>query len=359
MQILHLGQGLVSAFFVGITCILSLALASDSDNVPMSRELIVLNWAEYMDPELLEKFEQQYGVKVREIYFESDDFRDEMMLDAMAEGYDIVLVNGLMMDIYRQQGWLAPLDPKKIPNLKLINQRWRTSYPGVEDYGIPYAWGTLGIGYRKDLLGREITSWLEFFRPDKDLQNKIGLMRSSRDLMGMALKALGYSANSSDSQEIKAAEKLLLGLKPYVHNFSYISVDEDSSLIKGDIIASMMYSGDALMLKDHFDNIDYVLPEEGGNLWVDYWVVLSSSGNKDLAWSFLNFMNEPANAAQAAQYIFYASPNDGAEKLLPEEFLENTFIYPDEKSLEKSEFYRALPARIEKKSNQSYTRFVE
>jgi len=359
MHVLQLSQVLISTFLVGIVCFSSLALAADPGHSSNSQELIVLNWAEYLDPELLDKFEQQYGVKVREIYYESDDLRDDMMLNTNAEGYDIVLVSGVTLDLYRQQGWLTPLDPEQIPNLKVINQRWRTAFPSAKDYGVPYAWGTLGIVYRKDLLDREITSWMELFRPDEKLQHKIGMMRSSRDLMGMALKALGYSANSTDSQEIRAAEKLLLEQKPYVNSYAYVSVDEDSALIRGDILASMMYSGDALMVKDHFDQIEYVLPKEGGNIWIDYWVVLKSSKHKKLAWQFLDFMNEAKNAAQAAQYIFYATPNMAAEKLLPKEFLEDPFIYPDEASLEKSEFYEPLPPRIQKKYNQSYTKIIE
>lgn len=323
------------------------------------QELILLNWSDYIDPELIQRFEQQHGVKVREVYYESDELRDEMLLETNGEGFDIVLVSGLMVDDYRRQGWLTPLDSEHIPNLKQINPQWKTAYPSVDTYGVPYAWGTLGIAYRKDLVDREITSWMELFRPDEKLKHKIGLFRSSRDLMSMALKALGYSANSTDTQEIMAAEKLLIELKPYVNSFTYISVNKDSSLIKGNILASMIYNGDALVLKDHFENIEYVLPEEGGNIWIDYWSVLKSSRQKELAWKFLNFMNEPANAAQASQYIFYASPNLAAEKLLPDDFLNDPFIYPDEKSLEKSEFYKALPPRVEKKRNQSYTRIID
>lgn len=348
---------LLSILSIGILFVPIQAFAADSP--PDSPELILLNWAEYLDPELLKEFEQRHGVRVREIYFESDDLRDDMMLDTNAEGFDIVLVNGVAMDVYQQQGWLTLVDAEKMPNLQWVDSRWRKAFSSAENMGIPYAWGTLGIAYRKDLLGREINSWMDLFRPEKDLQNKIGLMRSSRDLMGMALKALGYSANSSNSQEILEAEQLLLELKPYVHNFTYVSVDEDSSLIKGDIVASMMYSGDALAVKDNFDQVEYVVPKEGGNIWVDYWVVLKSSRNKEWAWKFLDFLNEPKIAARASEYIFYASPNTAAEQYLPVEFLKNPLIYPDEQSLKNSEFYQELPPRIEKKINQIYTNVVD
>jgi spermidine/putrescine transport system substrate-binding protein len=359
MRILHLVRVLLRAFLFSIVCFSSLSLAADSGHPSKNQELILLNWSEYLDPELLEKFEQQYGVRVREVYFESDDLRDDMLLDTNGEGFDIVLVSGVSLDVYLQQDWLEPLDVGRIPNLKLINPRLQTAFPGTEMFAVPYAWGTLGIVYRKDLIDGGITNWMELFRPDEKLQHKIAMMRSSRDLMGMALKALGYSANSTVSEEIRAAEKLLLEQKPYVYTYTYVSVDEDSALIKGDVVASMMYSGDALSVKDHFDKIEYVLPAEGGNIWIDYWTVLKSSKQKELAWQFLNFMNEPENAAQASQYIFYASPNTAAEKLLPREFLEDPFIYPDERALEKSEFYKALPPRVEKKRNQSYTKIID
>jgi len=337
----------------------SVAFAADSSLHPEPRELVLLNWSEYIDPDLVEKFEKQFNVKFREVYFESDDLRDDMMLETDGMGYDLALVNGISVDLYRKRGWLSPVSETQIPNLKHIDSRWLDAFPGLKGYTVPYFWGTMGIAYRKDLVPAPLTSWMDILQPAESLRGRIGMVENSRDALGMALKALGYSANSTDSKQIKAAEQLLLAQKPYVKTYTYIALNEESALVTGDIIATMIYSGDALMVQEHHEEIDYVVPTEGGNIWVDYLVVLENSRNKELARAFLNFLNEPENAAQLAEFVYYATPNKGAEKLLPAEFLEDPVIYPSEAVLSKSEFYKPLPPRAMKKRNIAFSRALQ
>jgi spermidine/putrescine transport system substrate-binding protein len=312
-------------------------------------KLVILNCSEYMDQEVVEKFEQQFNAEVSEVYFESDDLRDDMMLETSATGYDLVLINGISVDKYAKRGWIAPLDEAKLPNLKHVDDHWRDAFDSARDYTVPYFWGTMGIAYRADLIEQPPTSWMDLFRPAEELHGKIGMVENSRDLIGMALKALGHSANSSDPAALKAAEKLLLEQKPYVHTYNYLALNEHSALV----------SGDALMVQELDENIEYVLPEEGGNIWVDYLAVLEGSRNKDLAWAFINFLNEPEHAAQLAEFVYYATPNTAAEKLLPQEFLEEPVIYPSAESLAKSEFYRPLPPRSIKKRNLAFNRVIK
>ena len=337
----------------------SLAFAADSSLHPEPRELVLLNWSEYIDPDLVEKFETQFNAKLREVYFESDDLRDDMMLETDGKGYDLALVNGISVDLYRKRGWLSPVSETQIPNLIHIDKRWLEAFPGLEGYTVPYFWGTMGIAYRKDLVPAPLTSWMDILQPAGYLRGRIGMVENSRDSVGMALKALGYSANSSDSKQTKAAEQLLLAQKPHVKTYTYIALSEESALVSGDIIAAMLYSGDALMVQEHHEEIDYVVPTEGGNIWVDYLVVLENSKNKELAVAFLNFLNEPENAAQLAEFVYYATPNMAAEKLLPAEFLEDPIIYPSQAVLSRSEFYKPLPPRASKKRNIAFSRVLQ
>jgi len=348
-------QGLTGA----LLSVSSLLMAADSPPQSTTRELVLLNWSEYLDPDLVKKFEQQFDVRLREIYFESDDLRDDMMLETDGRGYDLVLVSGISVDIYRKRGWLSPLNEAQIPNLGHIEDRWLAAFPGIGGYAAPYFWGTMGIAYRKDLVQSPITSWMDLLRPAGYLQGKIGMIESSRDALGMALKALGYSANSSDAKQIEEAEQLLLKQKPHVKTYTYITLGEESALVSGDIIATMIFSGDALMVREYHEEIDYVVPVEGGNIWVDYLVVLESSKNKDLAHAFINFINEPENARQLAEFVYYATPNKAAEKLLPAEFLEDPVIYPSQRVLDKSEFYKPLPPRVMKKRNNAFSRVMQ
>ena len=179
---------------------------------------------------------------------------------------------------------------------------------------------------------------------------------SVNDIIGMALKSLGFSANSHNKNEYKQVEELLLKQKKHVKAYSYLSLNEQSSLVKGDAVISMAYSGDALSLIDIEPRIKYIVPIEGGGLWVDYFTVLKSSKNKELAFNFLNFINTPENATQIAEFVYYASPNKAAEKLLPKDFLEDSTIYPDKKTINASEFNKSVPAKIKRYKNNIFSR---
>ncbi len=349
---------LLTSMLLSLSAITLPAAAGDAATPAPLRSLVLLNWSEYIDPELVKKFEQQFNVKVSQVYFESDDLRDDMLLETNAAGYDLIVVNGISVESYRKRGWIAPLDETQLPNLKHVDPHWRDAFEGTRGYGVPYFWGTMGIAYRADLVEDAPTSWMDLFQPAEDLHGKIGMVENSRDLLGMALKALGHSANSSDLAAIKAAEQLLLAQKPYVGTYNYLSLSEASALVSGDIVAAMVFSGDALMVQEYHEDIQYVLPAEGGNIWVDYLAVLDSSKNKDLAWEFIDFLNEPEHAAQLAEFVYYATPNTAAEKLLPQEFLEAPVIYPSAEALANSEFYMPLPPRATKKRNLAFTRVI-
>ncbi|MFZ0468163.1 MAG: spermidine/putrescine ABC transporter substrate-binding protein [Thiogranum sp.] len=323
------------------------------------RTLVLLNWSDYIDPALVEKFEARFNAKVSEVFFESDDQRDDMMLETDGAGYDVVLVNGSSVDDYRKRGWLAPLGRSTIENIKYVDPQWVDAFPASRGYAVPYFWGTMGIAYRTDLVEQPPTSWMDLLKPAEYLRHRVSMIGSARDLFTSALKGLGYSANSDNPADINAAEHLLLAQKPYVRTYSYLALNETSALVSGDVIAAMMYNGDALMVHEYNDKIVYVLPKEGGNIWVDYLAVMESSKNKDLAWALINFLNEPENAAQLAQFVYYATPNQAAEKLLPPEFLSNPVIYPGKQALDKSEFYTALPPRALKQRNIAATRVVQ
>ncbi len=323
-----------------------------------STELMFLNWAEYMDPELLVEFRQRTGITVKQTYFDADSSRDELLLESEGKGYDLAIVDGSSLRVLAKRGWLEPINSAEIPNLKHIYPRWRRAQAQTEDFGAPYFWGTVGIAYRKDLVANPVTSWMDLFRPDESLRGRIGMIGDVKDMIGTALKALGHSLNSEDRQHLQQVEQLLVAQAPYVKTYHYISLDEQSALVSGEIAMSMMYNGDALMVQEHNANIAYSLPEEGGNIWIDYLCVLSGSANKPAARQFINFLNEPEIAARLAQYVYYATPNQAAEKYLPEEFLQDTIIYPTREALDKSEFYRPLQPRSEKRRSALFSRIV-
>jgi len=324
-----------------------------------SREQIVfLTWADYLDPEIVTAFEEEHGIDVKFAYYESDDGRDEMLANNDGRGYDLAVVNGLRMNAYTKRNWLAPVPVESISNLQHIEARWRDAFPGSARYGVPYFWGTLGIAYRSDLVPEGFTSWKDLFEPRESLRGRIAMLRSSRDLLGMALKSLGHSANTDDRDAVRAAATLLEAQKPYVRTYEYVSLEENSALVSGEIWVSLMYSGDALMVQEHNENIRYVVPEEGGNLWVDYIAILQSSPRKDLAAKFIDFLNRPAIAARNAEFVYYATPNMAARPYLSQEYFANDVIHPSESVMSRSETYREFAPRTQKAVNSAFARLV-
>lgn len=311
-------------------------------------ELTFLNWADYIDPELIEKFEKQYNAKVHQITYDSDDGRTRMLISTDGANFDVAVVDGDSLEAYSQRGWLEPVDSISIPRLELLYPKWRQAYPKAQEFAVPYFWGTTGIAYRTDLVGKPLTKWMQIFKPEESLHGKIFMLSQSRELIDIALKTLGHSVNTTDKKVYEEVKKLLKEQQPYVKKYDVPSVNDTSALVKGTVVAAMTYNGDAMMLNDVDENIIYVTPEEGGVLWVDYLVVFAKGKNKKLAQDFINFLNLPENAAQLAQHVYYASPNMEAEKLLPKDFLEDIKIYPPEDILKRYEIEKKLPPIIQK-----------
>jgi spermidine/putrescine transport system substrate-binding protein len=321
-------------------------------------ELLFLNWSDYMDPQILEEFKQRTGVVVKQTYFESDAARDELLLGTGGRGFDLAIIDGTSIRILAKRGWLEPIDETDIPNLKHVNPRWRGVHEQAKIYSVPYFWGTLGIAYRQDLVAFPVTSWMDLLQPAEELHGRVAMISGTRDLIGVALKALGYSLNSTDIQELKEAETLLQAQAPAVKTYKTVSRDAHSALVNGQVAMSMMYSSHALMVQEHHDDIAFVLPTEGSNIWVDYISVLSGSSNKAAAKQFINFLNEPEIAVRLAQFVYSATPNLAAEALLSAEFKSDPVIYPNDKALEKSETNKRLPVRTQKIRAEIFSRLV-
>ncbi|MEO5376166.1 MAG: spermidine/putrescine ABC transporter substrate-binding protein [Magnetococcus sp. DMHC-6] len=314
-----------------------------------NKELVLLNWSDYMDPDLLQKFEQKSGIHVREVYFETDETRDELLSRTNGQGFDLAIVAANRVENYVKQGWLVPLESQLIGNMKHIASRWLEAYSQANPYHVPLLWGTLGIAYRTDLVEEVITKWAQLLTPAERFRKHILMVKDSRDLAGIAMKALGYSWNSEDEAALQAAKTLLLAQKPFVHDYGYPSLDEKSGLVTGSTWIATMYNGDVIALQTFEPRIAYVVPEEGTNLWVDSLVVFEKSMQKQLAFAFIDFLHEPENSAQLAQYLHYATVNQAAENLLPQTYRNDPTIYPPTAILSRSEFTQRISPKVESK----------
>jgi len=327
-----------------------LSIASESSiSTP---ELTFLTWGDYINKEVVAEFEAKYEAKVNFIYYDSDDGRDEILMASEAEGYDLILLNSPSISSYQKLNWITPFNVKDAPNINNLKLPGLYNSKDAVNTCAPYFWGSTGIAYRKDLVPESITSWKQIFDPAPELQGKILMSTTSEEVVGMALKSLGYSMSSSSKKELEQARQLLLTQAPSVAGYSSVVAEvQNSKLVAGEVSVIQTYNIDALMLQDFDPRIEYVLPKEGGAIWVDYICLSAKANNTNLAHQFINFINQPEQAANNALYLFAATPNQDAEKFLPAEFLNNPLIYPNTVALEHSEIEQALSPRTIKIQN--------
>lgn len=337
------------------------SLASNAQEVKDDRpELVVLNWNEYMDPSVIQTFEQRFKVRVREVYFGSDDEAIELMIAGGGKGFDVILVPGSLLASYVRRDWLMKLDPSLLPNLANVESRWSHGFDKAAEYGSPYLWGTMGVVYRKDLVGSPPTKWRDIFEPRPEWEGHILMPEDAQKLIGLGLKSLGYSLNEESKEAFAKVEALLEAQKPAVAGYAYADLSAESRLVTGDIWLSTTYNGDALLLMDNSgsDQLAFVVPEEGTALWCDYFTISAKTEQAKLAHAFLNFLQLPEIAQRNAETSFFATTNEKAEPLLSPEFRANLAIYPPPKVIEKSEFVAQKNPRTLKRWNSLFARLV-
>ncbi|MGS2720027.1 ABC transporter substrate-binding protein [Paraglaciecola aestuariivivens] len=338
MKHFYLAILVISLFFSFFT------FAQEASN--SEKELVLYNWEEYMPEAVLEEFFEETGYRVRQVYYETDDLKDELIYATQGRGMDLIVGSRYSFNKYADYGkLLADIPPEQFPNMKHIDPRWLKDSPKIRSNSVPFLWGTLGIMYRKDLVTKPVTSWAALLLPDESLKDKIIMVNDVRDSMAAALIYQGHSLNTESAKEISAAGKLLKSQRPYVKAYRYVNLGENSELITGSVHMSLGYNGDALVLKQSLDSIDYVVPKEGTQLWADFIGVFENSKNKEAAFKFINFINDPKRAAFLAEALETASCNASAEQFMSAEHLNNPLIYPPKEVIEKSEFLQPLSAR--------------
>ena len=301
--------------------------------------IIVYNWGDYIDPELIAQFEQETGYKVIYETFDSN----EAMLTKIKQGgtnYDIAIPSEYTINKMVKENLLEKLDYSKIKGMEHIDPRFlHKSFDPENTYSIPYFWGTLGIVYNTKVYPEgTISEWRDLW--NEDLKDSILFIDGAREMMGIALQTQGYSLNEKDEAIVKEAGKFLKTLMP---NAKAIIADEMKTyMIQGEANVAVTFSGEASKMLSQNEDLAYVVPSEGTNLWFDNIVIPKTVGNKEGAYAFINFMLRPEIAAKNAQYVGYATPNKDALALLPEDITSDESFYPSEEAMEKMEVYENL-----------------
>lgn len=315
---------------------------NDSQGFRSGNTLTIYNWGDYINSDLIKRFENETGVKV---IYETFDSNESMKTKIEQGGttYDIAVPSEYMIDKMRQEGLLLPLDHSKLPNLKNIDERFMDlPFDPENKYSVPYFWGTVGIVYNPSMLGgKEITSWNDLW--DEDLKNEILLIDGAREIMGMGLNSLGYSLNDTNPKHLLEAKEKLDSLTP---NIKAIVGDESRMLLENQEAAiGLVWSGVASELMYENEDLEYVVPIEGSNLWFDNMVIPKTAKNVEAAHLFINFMLDAEVAAENTEYVSYSTPNKAALPLLPEDLVNDERFYPSPELTERLEVYENLGAR--------------
>ncbi|MFS0784373.1 ABC transporter substrate-binding protein [Bacillus sp. 1P06AnD] len=325
-----------------------------SEGYSGDKTVTIFNWGDYIDPDLIKKFEKETGYKVIYQTFDSN----EAMMTKIEQGgttFDIAVPSEYAISKMKEEKLLIPIDHSKLPNLKNIDSRFMDlPFDQKNKYSIPYFWGTVGIVYNKEMLhGKTITSWNDLW--DKDLRNKILLVDGAREVMGMGLNSLHYSLNDRNKAHLVQAKEKLDKMTP---NVKAIVGDEIKMLIANEEAAvGVVWSGDASEIMSENDKLDYVVPKEGSNLWFDNMVIPKTAKNLDGAYAFMNFMLDPKNAAKNTEYVGYSTPNKAALAYLPKEISGDKRFYPNPELTDKLEVYENLGKRMLAYYNELFLEF--
>ncbi len=302
------------------------------------RELSIYIWSNYLTDEMVHEFEERYGVRVHVELYDSN----EALLAKLQTGvtsYDIVVPSDYMVGILARQGLLEEIDPEQLSNFHNLAPRFvGLPFDRQNRYSIPYGWGTSGIGYRRDLVGRDITSWNDLWDPA--LRDRVGMLNDMRENFAAALKRLGKSENETDPAVIAQAAAELRRQKPLVR--TYDSDTFADNLLSGEVWATQAYSGQVARAIRENPNVGYTVPSEGCTIFVDNVCIPKDAPNRDLALLFIDYVLEGRVAAQFVESTGYATPNREAVEFLAPEWRNNAAVFPPDAVLDRCEFVQDL-----------------
>jgi spermidine/putrescine-binding protein len=320
----------------GLAALVLSACSSGGGEQELAEELHIYNWSEYIDPAVYDAFEEEYGVKVIEDTFSSNE---ELLakIQAGATGYDLIVPSDYMVEIMIQEDLLTKLNHDNIPNLANLSDLFKSPpYDPDLEYSVPYQWGTTGIGYNSEIV--EPDSWAYIFDPAiaSEYSGKITMLNDSRESIGAALKYLGYSLNSTDEAQLEEAKALLIQTKPFL--FSYDSDQFEDLIAADEVVYGHGWSGDYFAAAEEDERIWYIIPEEGGVVWADNLCIPKTSKNAYTAEVFINYILQPEVAAQITNFTWFGSPVEAANEFIDPEILEEPAIYPPDEVMAKLEW---------------------
>lgn len=318
-------------------------------------KVIVYNWGEYLDPKTIELFEEETGISVTYEEYETNEIMYPKIV-SQAIAYDVVCPSDYMIQRMIENDLLAEINWDNIPNVKNMDPTYMEqskSFDPENKYSVPYCVGTVGILYNKSMVKEPVDSWDILW--DSKYKDSILMQDSVRDAFAVALKRLGHSINFTEVDQLAAAAEDLMEQKPLVQ--AYVVDQVRDKMIGNEAALGVIYSGEAGYTKRENPDLEYVIPKEGSNVWLDSWVIPKNAKNKENAEKFINFMCRPEIALMNFEYLTYSTPNLKAREMIEDEEIRNSkILFPEPEDLINCETFQFLGDDVDSYYNELWNK---
>ncbi len=329
---------IIAALVIGTGSVFFISSNSSSSS---DRTLTVLNYGKYFDEDTLKQFEAETGITVK--YEEYED--PEEMYTKYKSGaidYDVICTSEYIIGKLINEGEVNEIDYDAIENYSNIDPaiiEMSSSYDPEHKYTLPYFYGTVGILYNKTMADPEdLKSWNCLW--DGSYAGNMIMINSVRDAMTPALATLGYSINDTNEAHLREALQLLIEQKPDVS--AYLVDETCDEMVAENAALAICYSGEAAAAMDLNENLDYIVPSEGSNIWIDSWFIPKTCKHSEEALEFLNYVCREDVAQANFEYVYYASPVIPVVESMSDEEKQNEAINPPTEVIERCEIYKTL-----------------
>ncbi|MEG3968548.1 spermidine/putrescine ABC transporter substrate-binding protein [Microcoleus sp. T2B6] len=299
-------------------------------------QLFIYTWAGYTDKALLDRFAEKTGIRVVADVFSSS--HEEMLARVQVGGFraSIMYLSDYMVVQMKKIGLLAQLDRSILGGLDRLKKQFQNPvYDPGNRYSVPLSWGTTGLIYNSEQLKEAPEDWSYLWEHKQELARRMTLLNDVREVMGAALRMLGYSLNSTNKQQVKKAYEKLEELKSALASFTTDAWR--SQILTGELKVAMCYSSDANEVIANNHKLRYVVPKSGSSLWTDTLAIPKGAPNPEAAYKWINFLLQADVAASLVQRLGFATPSEDAFNLLTPEVRKNKIIFPSEATLKKCE----------------------
>ena len=314
--------------------------ATPAPSYELEKEFFLFNWSDYFSPDNKTKFTKDFGLSnfVEDTYPSNEELLAKLQAGGKGQ-YDVAVPTAEFAATLAKGGFLQKLDKSRLPNLKNINPRFRgLPFDPNDEYIVPKDWGTTGIIYRGKDVKEPVTSWKDFWDlATGKYSGKALVVDSPGDVFVAPLRMHGFDVNTDKKEELDVARTELLKLRPHLQ-----SIDSDNypqTLRDEEAVLGLAWNGTAYLMQLEDENKDtgYTIPSEGTIIWIDTWVMLAEAPHPNLAYAFLDWIQDPQVQVTESLFAGYASANDEAKKILPPEFVNNPAVYvPDSQAAELS-----------------------